>query len=159
MGVPSLNNISELEDFLLRKTYRFFVLILILISAALSGCQQSTEKQVLNTVNDYVKYMNAEDAPSVYMLAYREVRSLGYKNQLQTLFALYDVDYTLEKAEFVNVEDDIAYVDFIMTMIKTDDSDFQNVRLNGTFQLKLENEAWKILLMDYDAETGVEYLQ
>ena len=143
----------------MRKLSLLLICILFVFSSLLTGCQQSVEKEVLKTVNDYVKYMNAEDAPAVYMLAYREVRSIGYKNQLQTLFALYDVDYTLEESKFDKVEDDIAYVDFVMTMIKTDDSDFQNVRINGTFQLKQENDEWRILQMVYDVNTDVEYLQ
>ena len=50
------------------------------------------------------------------------------------------------------IDGDYAYAPFVATMIKTDDSDFQNIRLTGKFALEKEGNEWKILGMAYEVE-------
>jgi hypothetical protein len=140
---------------------RKFILLMVLlvtVTSLLVGCAKTEEQKVLDTVRQYVKLMNEEDASAVYALAHMQIRSIGYKNELETQFALYDIEIKLEKLSFLKIENDVAYAPFVATMIKKDNSDFKNIRITGTFALKKENDEWKILGMAYDSEKDVEYL-
>ena len=141
------------------KKISFALIIGILLSVLLlAGCSNPDERAILATVRNYVKLMNAEDAAGVYMITHQTVRSIGYKNDLDLQFALYNVKFKLEEVNFDKIENGYAYVPFVSTMIKTDDSDFKDVRLHGTFVLAKESDEWKILGMTYDPENDVEYL-
>jgi hypothetical protein len=142
----------------LKRLNQLLILVLLCGLLILSSCSKSDEKQVLDVVRQYVKLTNAENAGEVYLLAHRDVRSLEYKNQLVTQYAIYDIETKLEKLEFVKIEGDIAYVAYTATMIKQDESDFKNIRINGTFALKKEDDVWKILGTAYDPEKDIEYL-
>jgi hypothetical protein len=150
--------VLALGGILLRRLNLIFLFVIIGGIFALTSCAKSDEKQVLDAIRQYVKYTNDEDAGEVYMLAHRDVRSIEYKNQLDTQYALYDIETKLEKLEFVKIENEIAYVSYTATMIKKDQSDFKNMRIKGTFALKKEDDVWKILGMAYDPEKDIEYL-
>jgi hypothetical protein len=147
-----------LEENLLKRLNKILILVIICGLWILSSCSKSDESQVLDVVRQYVKLTNAENAGEVYLLAHWDVRSLEYKNQLVTQYAIYDIKTNLEKLEFVKFDGDIAYVSYTVTMIKQDESDFKNVRINGTFALKQEDDVWKILGSAYDPEKDIEYL-
>jgi hypothetical protein len=132
-----------------------FVMIFILSSILLTGCKSAEERAVLSTVRTYVKLWNEEDAGGVFEITHQKTRTMGYKNQLDLQFAVYNVKFKLEDYSFDKIEDGYAYVPFVATMIKTDDSDFQNVRITGTFVLEMENDEWKILQL---MATNVENL-
>lgn len=110
---------------------------------------------MLSTVRTYVKLWNAKDAGGVFEITHQKTRTMGYKNQLDLQFAVYNVKFDLEEYSFDKIEDGYAYVPFVATMIKADDSDFQNVRITGTFVLEIENDEWKILQL---MATNVENL-
>lgn len=131
---------------------RFFVIITVsfILMLLLAGCANAEQRAILSTVRQYVKLMNAEDAGGVFGITHQNVRTMGYKNSLDLQFAKYDVKYKLEELKFEKIENDYAYVSFVATMIKNDDSDFQDVRITGTFVLAKENDAWKILGMTQD---------
>jgi ketosteroid isomerase-like protein len=131
---------------------RLFVIIIVtfIFTLLLAGCANAEQRAILSTVRQYVKLLNAEDAGGVFGITHQKVRSLGYKNSLDLQFAKYDVKFKLEELKFEKIENDYAYVSFVATMIKNDDSDFQNVRITGTFVLAKENDAWKILMMTQD---------
>lgn len=131
------------------------VMIFILSSILLTGCKSAEERAVLSTVRTYVKLWNAKDAGGVFEITHQKTRTMGYKNQLDLQFAVYNVKFDLEEYSFDKIEDGYAYVPFVATMIKTDDSDFQNVRITGTFVLEMENDEWKILQL---MATNVENL-
>jgi ketosteroid isomerase-like protein len=50
------------------------------------------------------------------------------------------------------IEGGYAYAPFTATMKKTDDSDFRDMRITGTFVLTKEGDDWKILTIDYETE-------
>lgn len=131
------------------------VILFVLSSILLTGCKSAEERAVLSTVRNYVKLWNAEDAGGVFEITHQKTRTMGYKNQLDLQFAVYNVKFELEEYSFDKIEDGYAYVPFVATMIKTDDSDFQNVRITGTFVLAKENDEWKILQL---MATNVENL-
>lgn len=141
------------------KKFTLVMLVVLMVTALLlTGCANKEERSVLTAVRRYVKLMNAEDSAEVYLMMHQKVRSIGSKDSLTLQFALYDVKYTLEKLSVEKIEGDYAYAPFVATMIKTDDSDFQNIRLTGYFALEKEGNDWKILGMTYDAEKDIEYL-
>lgn len=142
----------------MKKITLIIVAVLMISSLLLTGCANKEERAVLSTVRRYVKLMNAEDTAEVYLLMHQKVRSIGSKDALTLQFGLYDVNYTLEELSVDKIEGGYAYAPFVATMIKTDDSDFKNIRLTGVFALEKEGNDWKILGMTYDAEKDVEYL-
>lgn len=131
---------------------RLFVIITVtfILTLLLAGCANAEQRAILSTVRQYVKLMNAEDSGGVFGITHQNVRTMGYKNSLDLQFSKYDVKYKLEELKFTKIENDYAYVSFVATMIKNDDSDFQDVRITGTFVLAKENDAWKILGMTQD---------
>jgi hypothetical protein len=132
-----------------------FVITCIFSSIMLTGCKSAEERAVFATVRNYVKLWNAEDAGGVFEITHQKSRTMGYKNQLDLQFAVYNVKFKMEEISFDKIEDGYAYMPFVATMIKTDDSDFQNVRITGTFVLEMENDEWKIVQM---MATNVENL-
>lgn len=130
-----------------RLSLLFIVFIFVLSTVLLTGCKSAEERAVLSTVRKYVKLWNAEDAGGVYEITHQKTRTMGYKNSLDLQFGVYDVKFKIEKISFEKIEDGYAYVPFVATLIKSDDSDFQNVRITGTFVLEKENDEWKILQM------------
>jgi len=134
------------------------VILVLFLTSLITGCASKDERAIISTVRQYVKYMNAEDSAGVYGITHQSVRSIGYKNELDLQFGLYDIKFKVEKMNFDKIENEYAYVPFTATMKKTDDSDFKDIRINGTFVLAKELGDWKILGMTYDAEKDVEYL-
>lgn len=142
----------------MRKLTILIIVVLIAASVLITGCKKSDESQVLDTVRQYVKYMNAEDAGEVYIMFYRDMRSIGLKNSLETQFAIYDIEMKLEKLEFQKIEDEIAYVDYTWTMVDKGESDFKDLRSYGTFLLKQDEGVWKIIGFPEDPAKPIEYL-
>ena len=142
----------------MKKITLVIVVVLMVTTLLLTGCASKDERAILKTVREYVKLMNAEDAAGVYSITHQSVRSIGYKNELDLQFAVYDIKFDVEEMKFDKIENDYAYVPFVATMIKSDDSDFKNIRIHGTFVLSKEGDEWKILGMTYDTEKDVEYL-
>jgi PBP1b-binding outer membrane lipoprotein LpoB len=136
----------------LKKNTLVIVAVLMVTALLLTGCANKEERAVLSTVRRYVKLMNAEDTAEVYLMMHQKVRSIGSKDALTLQFALYDVKYTIEELSVEQIDGDYAYAPFVATMIKTDDSDFQNIRLTGKFALEKEGNEWKILGMAYEVE-------
>lgn len=142
----------------MKKKTAIILIAILLMTLFLSGCANKEERSILSTVRQYVKYMNEEDSAGVYGITHQSVRTLGYKNELDLQFGLYDIKFDLEKMHFDKIENEYAYVPFTATMKKTDESDFKDIRINGVFVLAQEIDEWKILGMTYDAEKDVEYL-
>ena len=136
----------------MKKITLIIVAVLMIATLGLTGCASKEERAVLSTVRRYVKLMNAENSAEVYLMMHQKVRSIGAKDNLTLQFALYDVKYTIEELSVEKIEGDMAYAPFVATMIKTDDSDFQNIRLTGKFALEKEGNEWKILGMAYEVE-------
>ncbi len=101
---------------------------------------------------DFEKFTTAEDAGNLYLLYHQNVRTLDLKNVLDLQFALYDIKYDLEKLDLDKIENGYAYAPFTATMKKTDESDFRDIRITGTFVLTKEGDDWKILTIDYVTE-------
>jgi len=136
----------------LKKITLVIVTVLMVTTLLLTGCANKEERAVLATVRRYVKLMNAEDTSEVYLMMHQKVRSIGSKDALTLQFALYDIKYTIEELSVEQIDGDYAYAPFVATMKKTDDSDFQNIRLTGKFALEKEGNEWKILGMAYEVE-------
>ena len=136
----------------MKKFTLVIVVVLMVTALLLTGCANKEERAVLSTVRRYVKLMNAEDTAEVYLMMHQKVRSIGSKDALTLQFGLYDVKYTIEELSVEPIDGDYAYAPFVATMIKTDDSDFQNIRLTGKFALEKEGNEWKILGMAYEVE-------
>lgn len=131
----------------MKKATILFIVVLLLATLLLSGCKKSEERTALSTVRQYVKLWNAKDAGGVFEMTHQKNRTMGYKNQLDLQFATYDVQFKIEELSFDKIENGYAYLPFVATMKKTDSSDFQNVRITGTFVLAKENDKWKVLQM------------
>ena len=142
----------------MKKITLIIITSMLIAAFLLSGCANADERAILSTVRQYVKLMNAEDSGGVYAITHQTVRTLGYKNELDLQFGLYDVTFKLEELSFDKIDNGYAYAPFVATMKKKDDSDFKDVRIHGTFVLAKEGDDWKILGMTYDAEKDVEYL-
>lgn len=136
----------------MKKITLVIVTVLMVTTLLLTGCANKEERAVLATVRRYVKLMNAEDTSEVYLMMHQKVRSIGSKDALTLQFALYDIKYTIEELSVEQIDGDYAYAPFVATMKKTDDSDFQNIRLTGKFALEKEGNEWKILGMAYEVE-------
>jgi hypothetical protein len=143
----------------LKKFSLLLIITLLLATFMMSGCANAEQRSVFSSIHQYVKLMNAEDAAGVYSITHQSVRSIGYKNELDLQFGLYDIKFTIEELKFDKIENGYAYVPFVATMKKNDDSDFKDIRIHGTFVLSKEGDDWKILGMTYDAEKDVEYLE
>lgn len=133
---------------------RFNLVIIILFCAALllTACGNSDQREVLSAVRNFARYNNEEDAGSLFLLYHQVQRELQLKNLIDLQFSLYDIDYEFEKLELDRIENGYAYAPFVATMKKTDDSDFRDIRITGTFVLMKEDEDWKILTIDYETE-------
>ncbi len=142
----------------MKKNLLVIIGVCLIIAFCLTACVDKDERDAVSTVRQYVKLMNAEDSAGVYSITHQSARTLGYKNDLDLQFGLYDIKIDIEELSFDKIEDGNAYVPFVATMKKTDDSDFKNIRLHGTFLLSKEGDEWKLLGMVYDAEKDVEYL-
>ena len=131
----------------MKKTTLVIIVVLLMATLFLSGCKNSEERTAFATVRQYVKLWNAQDAGGVFEITHQKTRTMGYKNQLDLQFATYDVQFKIEELSFDKIENGYAYLPFVATMKKTDSSDFQNVRITGTFVLAKENDKWKVLQM------------
>lgn len=133
---------------------RFIKILILMLSLALllTACGNTDQSQVLNTVRDFGKYTTAEDSGNLYLLYHQNVRTLDLKNIIVQQFSQYNIKYEFEKLELERIEDGYAYAPFTATMKKTDDSDFRDLRITGTFVLTKEGDDWKILTIDYVTE-------
>lgn len=131
----------------MKKPIIVIIVILLMATLFLTGCKNTEERSALATVRQYVKLWNAQDAGGVFEITHQKSRTMGYKNQLDLQFATYDVQFKIEDLSFDKIENGYAYLPFVATMKKSDSSDFQNVRITGTFVLAKENDEWKVLQM------------
>ena len=137
----------------MQKRFITIVILTLCLSLLLTACGNAEQRQVLATVRNFAKYTTAEDSGNLFLLYHQNVRTLDLKNVLDLQFSLYDIKYDLEKLELEKIEDGYAYAPFTATMKKTDDSDFRDIRITGTFVLTKEGDDWKILTIDYVTET------
>ncbi len=137
----------------MQKRFIKLVILTLCLVLLLTACGNAEERQVLATVRDFGKYTTAGDAGNLYLLYHQNVRTLDLKNVLDLQFSLYDIKYNFEKLELDKIEGEYAYAPFTATMKKTDDSDFRDIRITGTFVLTKEGDDWKILTIDYETET------
>ena len=135
------------------------LLLVIVTSLGLSACAKTDDEKVLDAVHAYIDALNREDIAAAQAATHRQAMNYFYlKDQLQMNFALYDTQVTLEKLDFVGITDGLATVDFVMTTIKTDQSDFKDNRVKGQFTLKKQDDQWKIFDTIYDPTTDIEFL-
>lgn len=143
-----------------RKFAAVLFILLIVCSISLSACGKSDEQKVMAVINEYVDSMNKEDTDAVQATLHRE--NMGYfytKQQLPGYFSQYNVKTVLEDAKYMGIKDGIASVSYVMTTRSQETSTFKDTRISGTFTLKKNDDGdWKILSVDYDPETGIEYL-
>ena len=137
----------------MQKRFITIVILTLCLSLLLTACGNAEQRQVLATVRNFAKYTTEEDSGNLFLLYHQNVRTLDLKNVLDMQFTLYDIKYDLEKLELEKIEGGYAYAPFTATMKKTDDSDFRDIRITGTFVLTKEGDDWKILTIDYVTET------
>lgn len=141
------------------KSWLGLLVIVVVVTMVLGGCAKTEEQKVLDAVHVYADAMNKEDVSAVQDAMHHDNWSYFYiKQQLPGYFSLYDVKVEFEDLKFVEIKDGIASVTFVMTTKKTDNSDFKDTRIKGTFTLKQENGVWKLLDTVYDPTTDVEFL-
>lgn len=136
----------------MQKRFITLVILMLCLSLLLTACGNAEQREVLTAVRDFEKFTTAEDAGNLYLLYHQNVRTLDLKNVLDLQFALYDIKYDLEKLDLDKIENGYAYAPFTATMKKTDESDFRDIRITGTFVLTKEGDDWKILTIDYVTE-------
>lgn len=136
----------------MQKRFFMIVILTLCLTLLLTACGNAEQRQILSTVRDFGKYTTTEDSGNLFLLYHQNVRTLDLKNVLDMQFTLYDIKYDFEKIELNKIEDGYAYVPFTATMKKTDDSDFRDIRITGTFVLTKEGDDWKILTIDYETE-------
>lgn len=143
-----------------RKFAVSLIILLLLTSISLSACGKTDEQKVMSAVNQYIEAMNKEDLDAVQESLHRE--NMGYfyvKQQLPGYFLDYDVKTVLEDAKYEGIENGVASVSYVMTTRSIEASDFKDTRISGRFTLKQNDEGdWKILSIDYDPLTSIEYL-
>lgn len=137
----------------MQKRFITIVFLTLCLSLLLTACGNAEQREVLATVRNFAKYTSAEDSGNLFLLYHQNVRTLELKNVLDLQFLLYDIEYDIEKLELEKIENGYAYAPFTATMKKTDDSDFRDIRITGTFVLTKEGDDWKILTIDYVTET------
>lgn len=141
------------------KSWLGLLVVLVLVSMVLGGCAKTEEQKVMDAVQRYADAMNKEDVNAVQDAMHRDNWSYFYiKQQLPQYFSLYNVKVEFEDLKFIEIKDGIASVSFVMTTRKTDNSDFKDTRIKGTFTLKQEDGVWKLLDTVYDPEKDVEFL-
>ncbi len=136
----------------MQKRFITLVILTLCLSLLLTACGNAEQREVLTAVRDFEKFTTAEDAGNLFLLYHQNVRTLDLKNVLDLQFALYDIKYDLEKLDLDKIENGYAYAPFTATMKKTDESDFRDIRITGTFVLTKEGDDWKILTIDYVTE-------
>ena len=136
----------------MQKRFIKLVILMLCLALLLTACGNADQRQVLATVRDFGKYTTAGDSGNLYLLYHQNVRTLDLKKVLDLQFSSYDIRYKFEKLELDRIEDGYAYAPFTATMKKTDDSDFRDLRITGTFVLTKESDDWKILTIDYVTE-------
>lgn len=134
------------------KRFNTLVVLILCLSLLLTACGSTDQRQILSTVRNFAKYTNAEDAGNLFLLYHQTQREIKLKNLFDLQFSLYDITYDFEKLELDRIENGYAYVPFTATMKKTDESDFRDIRISGTFVLTKEGDDWKILTIDYVTE-------
>lgn len=137
----------------MQKRFITIVILTLCLSLLLTACGNPEQRQVLATVRNFAKYTTEEDSGDLFLLYHQNVRTLDLKNVIDLQFSLYDIKYDIEKLALEKIEDGYAYAPFTATMKKTDDSDFRDIRITGTFVLTKEGDDWKILTIDYVTET------
>lgn len=107
---------------------------------------------VFNDVNDNIIALNKKDI-NAYMGTIDATDTVIYskfKDDQLDQFDKYSLKYTLESADIVgSVDDKDTAVKVVETIIKTDNSDYQNNRSTQMIQLKKVQGSWKI----YKVET------
>lgn len=136
----------------MQKRFIKMIILTLCLAFLLTACGNADQRQVLATVRDFGEYTTAGDAGNLYLLYHQNVRTLDLKKVLDLQFSLYDLKYEFEKLELGKIEDGYAYAPFTATMKKTDNSDFRDMRITGTFVLTKEGDDWKILTIDYETE-------
>lgn len=142
-----------------RKVAISLIILVLLASLGLAACGKTEEQKVMDAVNLYIDSINNEDVDAVQSSMHRDNWSYFYvKQQLPGYFSLYNVKTVLEETAFEGIEDGVATVSFTMTTKSIEPSDFKDTRIKGKFTLKQQDDVWKLLSIDYDPETDVEYL-
>ncbi len=136
----------------MQKRFIKIVILTLCLTFLFTACGNTDQRQVLATVRDFGKYTTTGDAGNLYLLYHENVRTLDLKKILELQFSSYELKYDFEKLGLEKIEDGYAYVPFTATMKKTDDSDFRDLRITGTFVLTKEGDNWKILTIDYETE-------
>ena len=79
----------------MKRVSLLLIVVIILTALAMTSCANSEQREVLSTVRKYVKLRNAEDSAGVFSITHQKMRSIGYKNDLDLQFAIYDVKFKL----------------------------------------------------------------
>ncbi|MDD3223126.1 MAG: nuclear transport factor 2 family protein [Clostridium sp.] len=109
------------------------------------------KNDVFNVINSNIQAMNKKDI-NAYMNTIDPTDNNAFtkfKSDMLDQFDKYSLTYSLESADVIgsNSDNDTA-VKIVMTVIKNDNSDFQNVRITENVQVRKVQGQWKIFKVE-----------
>lgn len=114
------------------------------------------EEQILQVVKENLHAANNEDI-DVYMTALHVESPLYHstKETMLEIFKIYDLEYTFDEIEVMEVTGNMGKVRFVQTSIKINGPEFNDNQAEGIHTMRKYDGEWKI----YDTElTNVIYL-
>lgn len=109
------------------------------------------KNDVFNVVNSNIQAMNQKDI-NAYMNTMDPTDNNAYtkfKTDMLDTFDKYSLTYTLESADVIgSTSDKDTAVKIVMTVVKNDKSDFQNVTITENMQVRKVQGQWKIFKIE-----------
>jgi len=112
----------------------------------LADIDKKTEEEIIGVIRRNLKASQEEDKEGVLSTVHSQSpQRKSTINGMAYVFQNYDLTYTLEKAEVIEVNGDEAKVYYVQT---TEGKDFPRNTSEGIHTLKKENGKWKIFRTD-----------
>ncbi len=107
-------------------------------------------EEIILVINENLAATQAEDKERVLKTIHKDSPQMrSTKEGMDYVFDHYDMEYNLEKAEVIQVNDQEAKVYYVQTTQARSGQGFQPMRAAGIHILKKEDGKWKIFKTEY----------
>jgi hypothetical protein len=107
-------------------------------------------EEIISVIKENLAATQAEDKERVLKTVHKDSPQLrSTKQGMDYVFDHFDLEYNLEKAEVIAVNQDEARVYYVQTTRARSGQGFQPMRAAGIHILKKENGKWKIFKTEY----------
>jgi len=132
-------------------------LVLVIAFYSTSTLAQSeTQTAIEQVINDNLKYILEEDLELTLTTIHTQSPNYASSAQImQQLFVAYDLKYEIVEINFIDVDDEYAYVRVVQKSEKINGPEFRNNILDALQVFKQEEGQWKLWTQ---ANLAINYL-